>query len=148
MESDSNRAGEGAQTMSDLGLPKRFWVKVQKCDDGCWRWTGGRNNAGYGRFFLGGQKYAHRVSFEAARGPVPAGLELDHICRVTECVNPEHLEPVTHAENIRRGWAVCAVTHCKRGHEFTPENTYVYATGSRSCVTCRKQAARARVRVR
>lgn len=70
----------------------------------CWEWTGGRDGNGYGRIRVGGrQQGAHRISYELFVGPVPTGLELDHLCRLRHCVNPGHLEPVTHAENMRRG---------------------------------------------
>lgn len=74
--------------------------------DGCWIWHGGttRRENGYGRFKLNGKKYtAHRFLYELLVGPIPPGHELDHLCRVTRCVRPSHLEPVTHAENVRRG---------------------------------------------
>lgn len=93
----------------------------------CWLWTGSLGS-GYGRIFVDGKtEPAHRITYEHFVGPVPDGLELDHLCRNTRCVNPSHLEPVTHAENIRRGDLALgirsAATHCVNGHEFTPENT-------------------------
>lgn len=99
-------------------------------ETGCWDWTG-KTLDGYGR--LTGE-YAHRVSYELFVGPIPDGLELDHLCNRPLCVNPAHLEPVTHDENMRR--AAERRTHCKRGHEFTPENTYVRACGARQCRRC------------
>lgn len=79
------------------------------CDVGyetpCWLWTGNRiDRHGYGRFALGRpSQLAHRVSYELYVGPVPAGYDLDHLCRNPRCINPSHLEPVPHVENIRRG---------------------------------------------
>ncbi|MGA4541309.1 HNH endonuclease signature motif containing protein [Uniformispora flossi] len=72
--------------------------------DGHWLWTGSTNRKGYGRFwFQGRSEEAHRVAYELFVGPIPDGLQIDHVCRVRPCVNPEHLEPVTHEENYRRG---------------------------------------------
>lgn len=88
--------------------------------DDCILWQGYIGPDGYGR--LGNSRYAHVVAWEAVNGPVPEGLELDHKCRVRRCINADHLEPVTHAENMARGyWAT--KTHCIHGHEYTPENT-------------------------
>lgn len=93
---------------------------------GCILWTGGVDPGGYGRRV--GGAYAHRYACEQAKGPIPSGLVLDHLCRVRHCVNPDHLEPVTNCENILRGVSPVAVnarrTHCKNGHEFTEANTY------------------------
>lgn len=84
-------------------LADRFWSKVSK-SDGCWRWTGARHSDGYGSFRAGDRSMlAHVFSWEAARGPVAAGLELDHVCRNRACVRPDHLEPVTHVVNVNRG---------------------------------------------
>lgn len=81
----------------------------------------------------------HRYSYERAEGPVPAGLELDHLCRVRSCVNPEHLEPVTHRENMRRGsgWSGrhAQKAMCKSGHPFDEANTY-WRRGGRACRAC------------
>lgn len=83
----------------------RFWPKVDATSD-CWLWTGHRDDDGYGKFtVVSGQSpmYAHRWSYEFLVGPIPAGLVLDHLCRNPPCTNPDHLEPVTNEENIRRG---------------------------------------------
>ena len=110
------------------------------------------NASGYGVFAITSLKsmLAHRFSYELLVGPIAPGLELDHLCRVRACCNPAHLEPVTPLENFRRGYAIAAInarkTHCKHGHEFSPENTYVY-TGkqgtSRICRECRSTKKRA-----
>lgn len=131
-------------------LSDRFWPKVSKDADGCWLWTACLNKAGYGKIGAGGGKtgwrLAHRVSYEMRHGPVPDGLELDHLCRVRRCVNPDHLEPVTQRVNLMRGVsppAQCArKTHCDYGHEFTPENTYIWRNKMRQCRICRDRRNR------
>lgn len=84
---------------------ERFWSKVDKgADDECWLWTASTDGHGYGQFWNGERRMpTHRWAYEQARGPIPEGLQLDHLCRVRRCVNPDHLEAVTQAENIRRG---------------------------------------------
>lgn len=125
--------------------------------NGCWIWLKHRNRqTGYGCFALS-RKYtsstgkthtamdsAHRVAYEHWRGQIPSGLEIDHLCRNRWCVNPDHLEAVTDAVNVLRGEGCYAQnarkTHCKRGHEFTAENTYLIkgGAGGRMCRTCHK----------
>lgn len=124
--------------------PERFWKKVEK-SNGCWEWTASKDPHGYGtvrndKKTLG----AHRVSYELIVGKIPDGLDLDHLCRNPGCVNPAHLEPVTHRENVRRGNAGlhCAIkTHCPHRHEYTPENTAIYDDGLRRCRECRRLRA-------
>jgi hypothetical protein len=123
---------------------ERFWSKVEKTTK-CWLWKGSINPVtGYGMFRGGDQRlvYAHRFAYEERHGAIPIGLQLDHKCRVRNCVRPGHLEAVPQAENIRRQWLVKKT--CKHGHHFTPKNTYVRpSNGWRECRTCRraKQAA-------
>jgi hypothetical protein len=87
-------------------LAERFWEKVAK-GEGCWLWTGARLRGGYGTINAGGHAatslLAHRVAYELVRGPIPDGLQIDHLCRNRACVNPYHMEPVSQAENLRRG---------------------------------------------
>lgn len=123
---------------------ERFWSRVRKTD-GCWLWTGTFGSAGYGMLSRGGGRGArsvgaHRAAYELMVGPIPAGLQIDHLCRVRACVNPAHLELVTVRENVLRGEGITArnkrATHCKRGHEFTPENTHITPRGGRKCLPC------------
>jgi HNH endonuclease len=117
-------------------LADRFWSKVQRTDT-CWLWTAARTHGGYGQFGLARGKAvrAHRLAYELTIGPIPDGLELDHLCRVRNCVNPAHLEPVTHAENMRRAVSAWAITHCPAGHEYTPDNI-VRSHPGLVCRTC------------
>lgn len=133
------------------GLSARFWAKVDRTGGpaACWPWTAYRTRSGYGRFNLGGKRIdtAHRVAYVLLRGPVPEGLQLDHLCRVRHCVNPAHLEPVTQRENLLRGATVPARyatrTRCVNGHEFTPENTAPGRTpGQRRCRACDRERMR------
>lgn len=111
--------------------------------EGCWEWIGCIDTSGYGR--LSWQKrlqLAHRVMYELRKGPIPAGLTLDHLCRNPSCVNPEHLEPVTHRENVLRGAGATAKharqTHCVRGHELVGHNLIIESYGGRRCRECKR----------
>lgn len=116
--------------------------------DGCWEWTAARTEAGYGLVWNGDKLvYAHRVLYELLVGPIPEGLVIDHLCRVRHCVRPDHMEPVTNAENIRRGGNGMK-THCLNGHEFTVANTYEppKRPGQRYCRACATEREKKRVR--
>lgn len=115
---------------------ENFWARVD-ADGDCWLWTGGLDSYGYGKVHIKRTtRGAHRVAWELLVGPIPEGLQLDHLCKVRRCVNPDHLEPVSGAENNRRSASVSALnarkTHCENGHEFTPANTYVVKRGKRA----------------
>lgn len=114
-------------------------------EDGCWHWTGPLFSNGYGAFWSGKRNVrAHRAMYELLIGEIPAGLALDHFCRVRHCVNPAHLEPVTLAENNRRAARNPHATHCPKGHELSPENTCLERNGRyRRCRTCVREYARA-----
>lgn len=134
-------------------VEERFWAYTEKTED-CWIWHGTRDGNGYGQLTMKDGPYrrkmvgAHRLSYEINVGPIPEGLVLDHLCRNPGCVNPEHLEPVTFQENIRRGKRPVIrrprKTHCKRGHEFTPENTYITKQGHQRCRACKRLHERQR----
>lgn len=163
-----------------LSVDQRFWAKVDKLGPlptnplvlgPCWMWNAYRNRNGYGMFGLapvainGVWRYvlAHRWLFEQVKGPIPTGMELDHLCRVPACVNPDHLESVTHTENMRRaelatgsaarhgrarvaaGFEVPAArfqrskTHCPRGHAYDEKNTHVSRSNRRTCRACARE---------
>lgn len=124
----------------------KFDRKIVARDNGCWLWAGTVGSTGYGQF---GGSYAHRLSYQRHRGPIPPGLVIDHLCRVRLCVNPDHMEPVTLGENTRRGMGHAAVVgrtnRCLRGHEYTPENTYYRPDGrGRQCRECNQIRRRSR----
>jgi hypothetical protein len=122
----------------------RFWSRVTVGGpDDCWPWNAAVSNLGYGRFGNGthGTTYAHRIAYLAIVGGIPDGLELDHLCRNRRCINPAHLEPVTHRQNIQRGKTATA-THCVNGHAFTPENTHLRPRGARQCRACNRENQR------
>jgi len=133
---------------------QRFWAKVKQAGD-CWEWTGAATPKGYGNFRNGDAKTVgpHRWAYEALRAPIPPGLEIDHLCQNTLCVNPWHLEPVpTEVNNQRKPLQVTRLqVVCSEGHALDRENTYVQqSTGYRYCRICSRRrqseyAARKRV---
>lgn len=131
-----------------MGIEERLLSKViPEPNSGCWLWVGAINSGGYGHITVANKTAsAHRVSYRAFKCDVPDGMDLDHLCRIRCCVNPDHLEPVTRSINCRRGLTSQAgaakqraKTHCPRGHEYTPDNTYTHS-GQRKCKTCRRAA--------
>ena len=130
--------------MYAYGTPDdRFAAKYAVSETGCWEWTSTLNNKGYGRFYDGKRSvYAHRWSYERWVGPIPERMDIDHLCRNTRCVNPAHLEAVSHAENIRRGYEAKNQTHCKRGHELAV-HALITSDGRRDCRACARLRAAA-----
>lgn len=126
---------------------RRFWGRVNR-GDGCWEFRGGRTKKGYALFGHSARRvYAHRFSYELSTGsPIPEGMLVCHKCDNPPCVRPDHLFVGTAGDNARDAVAKGRMhiprpparkTHCKRGHEFTPENTYEYGMGGRVCRACR-----------
>lgn len=131
-------------------LLDRFREGYKVDPSGCWLWQKYKNIYGYGMLCEGGRNgrmlWAHRVSYEFHCGPIGAGLEIDHLCRIRACVNPAHLEPVTHRTNILRGEAPSAncarQASCIRGHPFDERNTGRNKNGGRYCRACARDKRR------
>ena len=128
-------------------LPERMQNKIAVEND-CWIWTGAKNNKGYGSVAdgHGGSVLAHRKTYTLGKGEIPAGLQIDHLCRRPSCVNPAHLEAVTDVENMRRRYA--QMTHCPQGHELSGSNLRLSmkkdGSERRVCITCQRAYMRAR----
>jgi len=124
-------------------LEARLWPFIDKQPDGHWIWTRRANSSGYGTLTVDGRSVmVHRLVYELLVGPIPERWTIDHLCRIRLCCNPEHLEPVTYDENVRRALAAYkarmdARTHCVHGHPWDEVNTYVNGSGSRQCRQCR-----------
>ena len=121
---------------------ERFWSKVAKGpNDKCWQWLASDGAMGYGKMWFAGQlQYAHRISYMLAHGAIPLGMTIDHLCRDHGCVNPNHLEPVSHQVNVLRGRSPSAINakkvNCKVGHPYDLFNTRIRVNGGRGCRIC------------
>lgn len=124
-----------------LDILGRMDALVDVSSPGCWIWQGTLDDHGYGRIWHQGRWcLVHRLSYELRVGPIPEGLEIDHLCRIPACSNPGHLEPVTHAVNMSRSISRTAgIAECLYGHPFDDANTYHYR-GKRECRACRREA--------
>lgn len=111
-------------------------LRIIESEAGCWLWQGSKTSAGYGSIGMARTTYyIHRLMYEALVDSIPEGLEIDHLCEVRNCCNPSHLEPVTHAENMRR--IARRRTACNGGHPYSDGN-YIMRRGRRECLPCRR----------
>ena len=119
-----------------------FYERFDRIKGSCWVWNKRINiQTGYGEFIAGGIMYsAHRFSYTYFIGKIPEGFHVHHKCENRRCVNPEHLEALTHKEHLLMGNGLCAInarkTHCIKGHEFTKQNTYITPDNRRQCRKC------------
>lgn len=131
--------------------------RVEIRPNGCWRWKLGVDKDGYAvwdtprqskyKEQFGGTNRAGRIMYILTKGEIQKGLELDHICNIRRCINPDHLQPLTRQEN--QSFAISygsTKTECKNGHEFTEDNTYIPKDGERCCRTCNRERQRERTR--
>lgn len=140
---------DGASKGAPKGISWFMCSVLPEPNSGCWLWTG-KLRRGYGVACVGmHEQPAHRLSYELFVGKIPDGLVLDHLCRLPCCVNPQHLEPVTIAENVARGMAIenfqkmkHAITQCPKGHIYSGSNLYLSPSGHRDCVTCQRERVR------
>lgn len=138
----------------DPRLLARIWAKTRRNKEtGCWEWSGKISDRGYGYVQIGrSSRRAHRVAYEVLVGEIPEGLTLDHLCRVRNCINPTHLEPVTAAENSRRSIPNPNRGHgshrqreyCYQGHPWDENNTILRPDGARRCRSCQQASKRRR----
>ena len=137
---------------SSAPILDRLMCKMTIKSNGCWEWTASLDSCGYGHIFFAGKlRKAHRVAYELLKTPIPEGYEIDHLCRNRRCINPEHMEIVSHAENMRRSPSFekrRLAKRCKRGHSLS--DAFINKTKSgisrqcRQCTYLRKREARIR----
>ena len=120
-----------------MALSQSFIDKfIEDPSSGCWVWSAGLKGHGYAAYWEAGKQWrGHRYSYEKERGPIPKGLSAHHLCDNRKCVNPWHIELVTHADNCSRKMPK---THCPRGHEYTPENTLDRGKLGKHCRQCKR----------
>lgn len=133
-------------------LQQRFWSKVELKESGlitdCWEWTACKDNDGYGRLYVSKNKniLPHRLSYELFNNKISKNKEIDHLCSNPSCVNPAHLESVTHKENLERsnniGLHLKSKKECPKGHPYSGDNLTIDNAGSRRCRICRNSQSK------
>lgn len=140
--------GHGSRQLPSETIIRRIEASsIPEPNSGCMLWLGAINSSGYGQLWNGSRpEQVHRLIYKAQVGEIRSGEEIDHLCRVRCCVNPKHLECVSHRENMRRSNSVMGAnsrkTHCKRGHVLAGRNLSITKSGSRQCRTCIAMHAR------
>lgn len=126
----------------NVPVEQRFALRYEIAENGCWNWTGAIH-LGYGEIRWKGRLFrAHQIAYLLFKGDVPEGLEIDHLCENRRCVNPDHLEAVTHQVNIARGRLKTRQSHCNSGHPLSGENLGWHRTqGTRFCIACSRANA-------
>lgn len=132
-------------------LPYNFHDKII-IDSDCWRWTAFKSYDGYGRASVNGkQGNVHRFSYEVFKGEIPKDLEIDHLCKNRDCLNPDHLEAISHQENVKRG-SIAQKTHCPKGHPYSGDNLIIEnkknGLKARRCRACRRPEEALRVKMK
>lgn len=140
-----SRSPRRSTLYSRLSSEQRWWFNTTIIDEEqCWIWKGRPTGSGYGSLRVDGKSVpAHRFGYTMLVGPIPKGLQIDHLCRNRMCVNPLHLEPVTSKENTHRGMGPAGIAfrmkNCKNGHPLVDDNLYINpTTGKRRCRKCNK----------
>lgn len=133
----------GGALLQPTLLPKRIIEKIVIDENNCWLWQAGITGKGYAVFRIGvGENRksigVHRWVYEQFFGEIQDDLVCDHLCRVRNCLNPQHIEPVTHAINVKRGLLGQLQSHCKRGHLLAGENLQIIGTGEKQYRRCRE----------
>jgi hypothetical protein len=140
-------------TAASMRDPRERLMAATRSDGACWTWTGHVQPTGYGVMSYRNRRwYVHRLAWELWRGPIPEGLTIDHLCRNKACINPDHLEPVTHRENNLRGNSVAAQharkTRCPRGHAYSVSFVRNDGRRERRCSECYRDREREKRRLR
>ena len=140
-----------SSTMDDATRLQTLMERCEIDEHGCWLWQGNRFGNGYAMMTVRRRKaLVHRLAYQAAKGPIPDGLQVDHLCRVRHCINPDHMEAVTSRVNTLRGIGPTAVnarrTRCIHGHPLSGDNLYVEPSGRRRCRACDRAKATRRMR--
>lgn len=122
-------------------------LSQRSIEDGeCVRWQGAKTSKGYGVISISGSRvYVHRLAYELHYGDIPEEMEIDHTCRVRDCVKIDHLEAVSHIENVRRSTRRVSKRECRRGHPFNENDLHIRPNGTFSCGPCWRESHAKRI---